>query len=102
MRSSVDLPQPDGPMSEMNSPAATRRSMPDSASTRPVPPARGEDLVDTRDLDDRRPAPARRGAARIGVHGSGAHRVGPALVAQDERLDPDDQQVDADAQDATT
>ena len=35
-RSSVDLPQPDGPMSETNSPAATVRSMPSSALTSPV------------------------------------------------------------------
>ena len=38
MRRSVDFPQPDGPMSEMNSPAATDRSMPTSASTLAAPP----------------------------------------------------------------
>ncbi len=31
-RSSVDLPQPDGPMSEMNSPGRMSRSMPLSAT----------------------------------------------------------------------
>ncbi len=35
-RSRVDLPQPDGPMSETNSPAATVRSMSSSALTSPV------------------------------------------------------------------
>ena len=34
-RSSVDLPHPDGPMSETNSPAATSRSTPVSATTSP-------------------------------------------------------------------
>ena len=35
IRSSVDLPQPDGPISETNSPGWTSRSMPSSASTSP-------------------------------------------------------------------
>ena len=50
-RSSVDLPQPDGPMSEMNSPRRISRSMPLSAVVTAV--AAGEDLVDARDADDR-------------------------------------------------
>ncbi len=33
MRSVVDLPQPDGPTSTMNSPSATVRSMPATAVT---------------------------------------------------------------------
>src|SRR5262245_56558399 len=37
MRSSVDLPQPDGPTTHRNSPAAIVRSMVSSASTRPWP-----------------------------------------------------------------
>ena len=36
-RSSVDLPQPDGPMSETNSPARTDRSTPSRAVTVPGP-----------------------------------------------------------------
>ena len=49
-RSSVDLPQPDGPMSETNSPAATVRSMSSSAVTSP---RRGteNDLPDAAGLD---------------------------------------------------
>ncbi len=43
-RSSVDLPQPEGPMSETNSPAATSSSTPVSAATSPG--LRGEDLAD--------------------------------------------------------
>ena len=37
MRSSVDLPQPEGPISETNSPAATVREIPVSASTAVAP-----------------------------------------------------------------
>ena len=47
IRSSVDLPQPDGPMSETNSPAATDRSMPTSASTRPAAWPRGAKTFET-------------------------------------------------------
>ena len=36
IRSSVDFPQPDGPIRETNSPASTSRSMPSSATTRRV------------------------------------------------------------------
>ncbi len=36
-RSSVDLPQPDGPMSETNSPRRMARSMPDSAVVTTTP-----------------------------------------------------------------
>ena len=36
-RSSVDLPQPEGPISEMNSPRPTSRSMSWSAVTPPLP-----------------------------------------------------------------
>ena len=43
-RSSVDLPQPEGPISEMNSPAPTSRSMSWSAVT----PPRGNVLVTPR------------------------------------------------------
>ena len=51
-RSRVDLPQPDGPISETNSPGRIARSMPSSALVRPA--GRLEDLVDAGDR--RRPA----------------------------------------------
>ena len=51
-RSSVDLPQPDGPMSETNSPGAMSRSMPLSATVL-APLAGREHLVDAADADDR-------------------------------------------------
>ena len=47
-RSSVDLPQPDGPISEMNSPGPTSSSMSWSAVTPPRP----NDFVTFRDGDD--------------------------------------------------
>ena len=37
IRSSVDLPQPEGPISDTNSPLATSRSIPCSAATAPAP-----------------------------------------------------------------
>ena len=53
IRSSVDLPQPDGPISETNSPWAMSRSIPSSAVvTGSV--AAGEDLVDAGEVDDGR------------------------------------------------
>ena len=53
IRSSVDLPQPDGPMSETNSPRAMSRSMPDRAVVTTAP-SRGERLVDAGEADDGR------------------------------------------------
>ena len=50
-RSSVDLPQPDGPMSETNSPASIERSIPVRAVTAAGPGP--EHLADVADVDDR-------------------------------------------------
>ncbi len=53
MRSSVDLPQPDGPMSEMNSPAATLEvDVHEGLDAPGGRAARREDLRDAGDLDD--------------------------------------------------
>jgi len=47
IRSSVDLPQPDGPIRETNSPRWTAKSMPDSAWTRRPPRSSVPKAIDT-------------------------------------------------------
>ena len=66
IRRSVDLPQPDGPISDTNSPAAMSRSMPSSAFVTTASP-RLNDLVDAGDPDDG----GRRGGGGMAVIGIG-------------------------------
>ena len=82
-RSSVDLPQPDGPMSETNSPGAMSRSIPWSATVRP-PSRVGEHLVDAAD------AGRRRLAVRSWAVGSCGHASTPGRPRRTKHLrDPD-------------
>ena len=73
---SVLLPLPDGPMSATNSPAATDRETPRSAST--VVSPSGYDLVRSRAFEDRARSRRSRGRARLSGGAGGA--VGPAGV----------------------
>ena len=67
-RSRVDLPQPDGPMSETNSPAPIVRSIPSSAVTAVGPVPNVLPAPETATTGRADPAPGRRGRrGRIGL-----------------------------------
>ena len=85
IRSSVDLPQPEGPISETNSPGSIARSMSCSATTSP----RSKRFVSLLDLDDLRHATcsgARRDDELLGEHDDeeerDAEQRGDEFVAQ--------------------
>ena len=83
-RSSVDLPQPDGPMSETNSPWRIVRSMPSSAVDGAV--AGAEHLADAGDLDDRGRSAAPSAGADAASDRSQHALHGSVAAARQERL----------------
>src|SRR4051794_30041946 len=98
--SSVDFPQPDGPRRQTNSPAATSRSMPSSASTRSASFAPNVFVTPRIWIVGVIPSPAEAGGSSLRSEGHRSLRLQAAVPAEEMIGEPRQQRVDAEAEEA--